>query len=687
MGRFDNLKATIDANINTNGNQAITGAKLNSIMKQTVDSVDAQFTELSAEISSFLFEQGNVSYGNEVANTAVYRSLYIPCKQGDVINGKTYRVKVFDDNYQYLAEEGSTLSGKLVDYVVENANCAYVRIIILARDKDDCQILVNGVNALHLINKGYFDANIKIKSDLTNAENDFAKKTQVYDYALDLLSFGTEDYEQGFYTSGVGFTQSVYAITSQTYPINKGDIISVMPNGASVELNIINEDTLTFTKLKNIPNIVDNLKYTSEYDGLLRLTARNGGYEIIPGTSNVACSIRRAENVSEDATEVETEENIVKSVLDKVPVQVINSFQDGENLRFNNAEIIDAENELYPKLVRINNGYVRCLYSNINIKDNHLTIRMRINRLDDGGEILVKVGNLSDSSKLYTYNVARTHVNTILGLWQEYTIPYLSYQIASEGVDFKKVDDIFIVATNAEVDVQYIGIKRNPLKKGIVTFTFDDGYTTQMDAAKAMAKKGVTGTYYVIKNAIDGNSEGYMTIPQLQQMAESYNSDIQVHGGSPFDNETDESLVAIFRDTQQLLRENGISNGDHMSYPNGYHSERVVRLSRQFFKSCRTILYTIPIETYPPYDRFRMRSVSAIMDSQVAKIKEYIDRCVENGTWLILTFHKMEPAPQGASDQSMYCSMPAFEEILNYACEKANVMSISEVMNTSYQIK
>ena len=51
MGRFDNIKTAIDTNIKTNGNQAITGAVLNSVMQQTVDSVDTQLTELESEIN------------------------------------------------------------------------------------------------------------------------------------------------------------------------------------------------------------------------------------------------------------------------------------------------------------------------------------------------------------------------------------------------------------------------------------------------------------------------------------------------------------------------------------------------------------------------------------------------------------------------------------------------------------
>lgn len=136
------------------------------INNNNITDVAAHLAELSAEIGSQLFEKGNLSYGEEVANDAVYRSLYIPCKKGDIINGKTYRVKIFDAEYKYLAEEGSTLSGALTDYVIENANTAYVRITILARDKGDCTILVNGVNATYLIAKDLSNKNNALADDI-----------------------------------------------------------------------------------------------------------------------------------------------------------------------------------------------------------------------------------------------------------------------------------------------------------------------------------------------------------------------------------------------------------------------------------------------------------------------------------------------------------------------------------------
>lgn len=49
MANFDTIKTAIDANINTNGKQEITGGKMNSILHQMVDATDEQLTELESK--------------------------------------------------------------------------------------------------------------------------------------------------------------------------------------------------------------------------------------------------------------------------------------------------------------------------------------------------------------------------------------------------------------------------------------------------------------------------------------------------------------------------------------------------------------------------------------------------------------------------------------------------------------
>lgn len=60
MANSETIKTTIDVNINTNGNQEITGAVMNSVLKQMVASTDAQFAELESKNDTQLSDLAKV---------------------------------------------------------------------------------------------------------------------------------------------------------------------------------------------------------------------------------------------------------------------------------------------------------------------------------------------------------------------------------------------------------------------------------------------------------------------------------------------------------------------------------------------------------------------------------------------------------------------------------------------------
>lgn len=97
MGRFDTTKATINANIKSNGNQEITGSVLNSVLQEIVDGTDAQLTELSEKVgkNSFaisnvseaqtIYEQGLILWANgslSQSGSASYGVVYFPIQKG-----------------------------------------------------------------------------------------------------------------------------------------------------------------------------------------------------------------------------------------------------------------------------------------------------------------------------------------------------------------------------------------------------------------------------------------------------------------------------------------------------------------------------------------------------------------------------------------------------------------------------
>ena len=112
------------------------------------------------------------------------------------------------------------------------------------------------------------------------------------------------------------------------------------------------------------------------------------------------------------------------------------------------------------------------------------------------------------------------------------------------------------------------------------------------------------------------------------------------------------------------------------------YSMRVVNIAKRFFKACRTIQNYIPMETYPPYDLYRIRAYSNITSSSTDKIKQLIDRSVASGAWLILVYHKIEDGETG-----MYCSLESLEEVIDYAVNSGiRIMNFKDVFESGVVI-
>lgn len=118
MGRFDTTKATINANIKSNGNQEITGSVLNSVLQEMVDGTDAQLTELSGEI--VLYHGIKLPYGGKAYEDFI---LPTPLREGMVITDIGNAVATF------LKPKGSStyinVYGKDLPYTIQQEIVAY----------------------------------------------------------------------------------------------------------------------------------------------------------------------------------------------------------------------------------------------------------------------------------------------------------------------------------------------------------------------------------------------------------------------------------------------------------------------------------------------------------------------------------------------------------------------------------
>lgn len=183
---------------------------------------------------------------------------------------------------------------------------------------------------------------------------------------------------------------------------------------------------------------------------------------------------------------------------------------------------------------------------------------------------------------------------------------------------------------------------------GVVSLTFDDGWTTQFTQAKAkMDQYTFPGTAYVIADQVSEATHTYMTLAQLQQMIAYSGWEVGSHAFTIANHNLsfvgmDASIVEReFYNIRQWCAQNGFTSGEHFAWPLGNYDAVSMALAKQYFASARSI-YEKHQETLPPADHYRLRIRNVQNTTTTASLQTDIDSAFANKEWLILMFHRIE---------------------------------------------
>jgi peptidoglycan/xylan/chitin deacetylase (PgdA/CDA1 family) len=240
------------------------------------------------------------------------------------------------------------------------------------------------------------------------------------------------------------------------------------------------------------------------------------------------------------------------------------------------------------------------------------------------------------------------------GDWVSFAVPWAasSYTLvgtpnraAIQSISIRAVDD----ATGAHVKVHVNGLAltSEPLAKypkGVVSFTFDDGFATMASAgAPVLAQYGFPATAYVIVDMVD--TPNYVTLADLHSLATagwdiSVHANKDAHHAARFPTLAPSVVEDDLVDARAWLIANGFAGYNHCAYPSGAFSADVLNIVGMYFTSCRTI-YQRQQETYLPADARKLRVFYVTYDVPLAKVEQAIDEAVASHEWVILVFHQL----------------------------------------------
>lgn len=216
---------------------------------------------------------------------------------------------------------------------------------------------------------------------------------------------------------------------------------------------------------------------------------------------------------------------------------------------------------------------------------------------------------------------------------------------------------------------------------GVVTFSFDDTYTSQYTFGKAkLDTYGYPAVAYTIVDRVGAG--GGITLAQLGELQEAHGWDIAGHAltttnhAAGFANLSTADLTTEVQGLRSWLSLNNFTGGDHFAWPLGLDSVASQAIVGTNFFTARGTVGT-PFGSLPPDQRLRMRCAAIAASVGVATITGYIDKAYTYGLWMHLICHDILTSGASGSTQVLQSD---FNTIVDYVNAKPiPVMTVSEV--------
>jgi hypothetical protein len=287
----------------------------------------------------------------------------------------------------------------------------------------------------------------------------------------------------------------------------------------------------------------------------------------------------------------------------------------------------------------------------VDLRKSHVSVHGQVsfsNRLEEV-EIRLASGNIATDYAEAT--VWRKDFDpVILGSTFEFQSLPLGDFAVTGNVDWSEIDRAQLVVTDNEagtdpVSFYVAGIYAVPTgSKATISFAFDDGHaSTVTRGLKKLSTYRFPATAYVIADIVGNGSN--LTLDQLYALRNQHHWEIGGHSYSLAahnlpDGLTDLDPAALKTEMDNMrdwLDEKGFRRTS-MAYPKGAQNPEVRQYVARDF--CLGRATARGPETLPLRDRYTMRGWSINgLQTKGPEVEATIDKAVEDGTWLMLSFH------------------------------------------------
>ncbi len=183
-------------------------------------------------------------------------------------------------------------------------------------------------------------------------------------------------------------------------------------------------------------------------------------------------------------------------------------------------------------------------------------------------------------------------------------------------------------------------IKRG-FSHGMVTFAFDDGWRSQLDAAIALKESGYSGSFYLAPGLI--GAQHYLSIQDVL-MLPCLGMDIAAHSMThvPLTKLSLDELYQELTQSKHFLEQLGCSSISHLAAPYGLCNAQVIDAARNIYASHRG---TREGFNTPFCDVFNIKIKCITNKTSLARIRKLVTWAQRARVWLVLSFHEISDTP------------------------------------------
>ena len=195
-----------------------------------------------------------------------------------------------------------------------------------------------------------------------------------------------------------------------------------------------------------------------------------------------------------------------------------------------------------------------------------------------------------------------------------------------------------------------------PFNRGLVSITFDDGWTNQYQNAFPMLKNyGLPATFYIISGALTDQPD-YMTASQVKDLQ---GSGMEI--GSHSVTHPDLTTLSQAQMTQEMSQSQatlqsaiGVPITD-FAYPFGAYNANTIAVGKQYYRSQRSV--NAGLNTKDNFDITQLKIYEVDSNISQGQVQGWVQAAIAQKAWLILVYHEIAVIPTDPSD-ALYNTQP-----------------------------